>query len=148
MEYFESIVDKVSSLLKSNQNFSGVRIITEYPSAPKENPLQKTTVSIGIDEIKIAGAALGDCLGSNSGIVSKKADIKLGIVIFVPLSSNGNECYGTFSKITDALILSRSLNISEAGCGSISAQRSTGAFTLNAWITISDCISESEAAKT
>lgn len=140
--YFEGLIADMTQWLSGRAAFKGVRFKGEYPFVSKDNPLRFVTVAVGLEQVSIGNASLGNYLGRGRGeesgeMMGKKAEIKLRLDIHAPLNRGGKACHDTYSALVEELVFNHSgFQVKSAGCGQIAANRETGSFLLTADMTV------------
>ncbi len=137
MSEISALPANIVEWLKSREELSYIRFLTEFPAIKKAIPLKHTTVAVGIGSMEIV-----DSFEENDeGILveneyCRQAKINLKISIHAPLSLGGEACHSAFTDIIDCLSFASGLDILSSGCEDVVADRDTDAFVLTAWATV------------
>lgn len=137
MSEISALPSNIVEWLKSREELSYIRFLTEFPAIKKAIPLRNTTVAVGIGSMEIV-----DSFEENDeGVLveneyCRQAKINLKLSIHAPLSLGGEACHSAFTDIIDCLTFESGLDILTSGCEDIVADRDTDAFVLTAWATV------------
>ncbi len=137
MSEISALPSNIVEWLKSREELSYIRFLTEFPAIKKAIPLKNTTVAVGIGSMEIV-----DSFEENDeGVLveneyCRQAKINLKLSIHAPFSLGGEACHAAFTDIIDCLTFASGLDILTSGCENIVADRDTDAFVLNAWATV------------
>lgn len=137
MSEISALPSNIVEWLKSREELSYIRFLTEFPAIKKAIPLRHTTVAVGIGGMEIV-----DSFEENDeGVLveneyCRQAKINLRLSIHAPLSLGGEACHAAFTDIIDCLTFASGLDILTSGCEEIFADRDTDAFVLTAWATV------------
>ncbi len=138
MSAISALPADIVAWLSSQEELSGIRFMTEYPSVKKEIPLKKAIVAVGLEEVKIVDSFTDDGTGTLvENEYCRAATMKVKLAIHIPFSEGGATCHNVFADVVDCLTFASDLNIIESGCADVVADRDTDAFVLDAWISIS-----------
>lgn len=147
MQGFDSVIDKIISLLSEDQALKDVNFISFYPISDKPVPIDKTYVTVGLKGIKILSKGIGDYQGisENKSVYGSKSVITVSIKIYSATKFGGNECLRTFSKICDSLMFrDRGFAVDKAECGKIQFDRNTSALVMECEIDINTILGHKE----
>lgn len=137
MSEISALPSNIVDWLKSREELSYIRFLTEFPAIKKAIPLRHTTVAVGIGGMEIV-----DSFEENDeGVLveneyCRQAKINLRLSIHAPFSLGGEACHAAFTDIIDCLTFASGLDILTSGCENIVADRDTDAFVLTAWATV------------
>ncbi|MBO4893476.1 MAG: hypothetical protein J5562_01000 [Clostridia bacterium] len=137
MSEISALPGAVVECLSEIQALEGIKFTTEYPACPKTVPLSRTTVSVGIESVRISDSFTAN----NEGVLERdeycrNALVKLRFGVHAPFALGGGECYDAFTLVIDALSFGTDLEIVSSGCEGITADRDTEAFVLKAYAEI------------
>ena len=134
MSEISALPANIVAWLKSREELSEIRFLTEFPAVKKAVPLRHTTVAVGIESMEIVDSFVEN----DEGVLveneyCRQAKIKLRLSIHAPYSSGGEACHDAFTDIIDCLTFDSGLDILYSGCDDIVSDRDTDAFVLGAW---------------
>ncbi len=134
MSEISALPANIVAWLKSREELSDIRFLTEFPAIKKAVPLKHTTVAVGIESMEIVDSFTEN----DEGVLveneyCRQAKIKLRLSIHAPYSSGGAACHDAFTDIIDSLTFASGLDILYSGCDDIVSDRDTDAFVLGAW---------------
>lgn len=137
MSEISALPSSIVEWLKSREELSYIRFLTEFPAVKKAIPLRHTTVAVGIGSMEIVDSFTEN----DEGVLveneyCRQAKINLKISIHAPFSLGGEACHSAFTDIIDCLTFASGLDILTSGCENIVADRDTDAFVLSAWATV------------
>ncbi len=137
MSEISALPANIVAWLKTKEELSDIRFLTEFPAVKKAIPLKHTTVAVGIEGMEIVDSFTEN----DEGVLveneyCRQAKIKLRLSIHAPYSSGGEACHDAFTDIIDCLTFASGLDILYSGCDSIVSDRDTDAFVLSAWATV------------
>lgn len=127
-------IEQFMSQLKEAEELKDISFLSEFPSSKKSVPIKKIMAAVGGDEISVSPGAMGDIYDSGIG---KDAEIALGITVYAPYKSGGEECLKAFCRICETASFMDNLNIKSFQCGAVSANRDADAFVLKGTISFS-----------
>lgn len=127
-------ITQVLTQLKEAEELKDITFLSEFPSSKKPVPIKKIMAAVGGEEISVSSGAMGNIYDSGIG---KDAEIALGITVYAPYKSGGEECIQTFCRICEAASFMENLNIKSFKCGDVSANRDADAFVLKGTISFS-----------
>ena len=142
MKKIESLPQSICDFLSAQTEFAGINFITAYSSTQKPHPLTKTTVAVGVKELKIENCAIGSVAKSGDNTPQKLAKIKIFLNIYTPFSKTAIEGYKLVPKLFISLIFNSPLNIDECQFGESTANVDSGAFLTEAYINIKTTVTE------
>lgn len=134
MSEISALPANIVAWLKTREELSEIRFLTEFPAIKKAVPLRHTTVAVGIESMEIVDSFVEN----DEGVLveneyCRQAKIKLRLSIHAPYSSGGEACHDAFTDIIDCLTFASGLDILYSGCDDIVSDRDTDAFVLGAW---------------
>ncbi len=129
----DTLIRELCGLLQSCEGLKGIRFVPEFPGKSMEGPLRVKTVSVGMEAAEIADTGVGRVIGAE--MRGCRAEITLDLGIHVPFSVGAQELYAILSTMTDVLLFDGAYALLHLRCGSVSADRNTGAFTLHVSMT-------------
>lgn len=134
MSEISALPANIVAWLKTREELSKIRFLTEFPAIKKAVPLRHTTVAVGIESMEIVDSFVEN----DEGVLveneyCRQAKIKLRLSIHAPYSSGGEACHDAFTDIIDCLTFDSGLDILYSGCDDIVSDRDTDAFVLGAW---------------
>lgn len=137
MSEISALPANIVTWLKTREELSYIRFLTEFPAVKKAVPLKHTTVAVGIQGMEIVDSFTEN----DEGVLvenefCRQAKINLRLSIHAPYSSGGEACHSAFTDIIDCLTFDSGLDILSSGCESIVSDRDTDAFVLTAWATV------------
>ena len=137
MSEISALPANIVAWLKTREELSYIRFLTEFPAVKKAVPLKHTTVAVGIQGMEIVDSFTEN----DEGVLvenefCRQAKINLRLSIHAPYSSGGEACHSAFTDIIDCLTFDSGLDILTSGCESIVSDRDTDAFVLSAWATV------------
>lgn len=137
MSEISALPANIVAWLKTREELSRIRFLTEFPALKKAIPLKHTTVAVGIEGMEIVDSFTEN----DEGVLveneyCRQAKIRLRLSIHAPYSSGGEACHDAFTDIIDCLTFASGLDILNSGCDSIVSDRDTDAFVLSAWATV------------
>lgn len=132
-EFIKSII----SALQKDEALGDIRFLPSFSPGKKPVPLNKVTVAVGAEKITVSQGALSDKYDGGEG---KDAEISLGLTIYAPYKSGGEECLRAFCRICEELSFSESFYVKSLSCSDVSANREADAFVLAARAVISGTI--------
>lgn len=137
MSEISALPANIVAWLKTREDLSYIRFLTEFPAVKKAVPLKHTTVAVGIQGMEIVDSFTEN----DEGVLvenefCRQAKINLRLSIHAPYSSGGEACHSAFTDIIDCLTFDSGLDILTSGCESIVSDRDTDAFVLSAWATV------------
>lgn len=124
-------IEQFISQLKEAEELKDITFLSEFPSSKKPVPIKNIMAAVGGEEISVSSGAMGDIYDSGIG---KDAEIALGITVYAPYKSGGEECLKTFCRICEGASFMENLNIKSFKCGDVSASRDADAFVLKGTI--------------
>lgn len=137
MSEISALPSNIVEWLKSREELSYIRFLTEFPAVKKAIPLRHPTVAVGIGSMEIVDSFTEN----DEGVLveneyCRQAKINLRLSIHAPFSLGGEACHSAFTDIIDCLTFASGLDILTSGCENIVADRDTDAFVLTAWATV------------
>lgn len=137
MSEISALPANIVAWLKTREELTYIRFLTEFPAVKKAVPLKYTTVAVGIEGMEIVDSFTEN----DEGVLveneyCRQAKINLRLSIHAPYSSGGEACHDAFTDIIDCLTFASGLDILHSGCESIVSDRDTDAFVLSAWATV------------
>ncbi len=134
MSEISALPANIVSWLKTREELSEIRFLTEFPAIKKAIPLKHITVAVGIQGMEIVDSFTEN----DEGVLvenefCRQAKINLRLSIHAPYSLGGEACHDAFTDIIDCLTFDSGLDILNSGCESIVSDRDTDAFVLSAW---------------
>ncbi len=134
MSEISALPANIVAWLKTREELSNIRFLTEFPAVKKAVPLKHTIVAVGIESMEIVDSFTEN----DEGVLveneyCRQAKIKLRLSIHAPYSQGGEECHDAFTNIIDCLTFASGLDIINSGCENIVSDRDTDAFVLSAW---------------
>lgn len=128
--------------LKEAKELKDITFLSEFPSSKKPIPIKKITAALGGEEFSVSQGAMGNVYDSGNG---RDAEITLGITVYAPYKSGGEECLKAFCRICEAVSFMDNLNVKSFQCGDVSANRDADAFVLKGAISFSgEIVKEAE----
>lgn len=137
MSEISALPANIVDWLKTREELSEIRFLTEFPAVKKAIPLKHTTVAVGIEGMEIVDSFTEN----DEGVLveneyCRQARIRLRLSIHAPYSWGGEACHSAFTDIIDCLTFASGLDIINSGCESVVSDRDTDAFVLTAWATV------------
>lgn len=140
-QQFSGIISHMIESLASSEEFSQMRILPQYTALPKETPLRRVSIAIGIEKVDCYPAALGDYIGEVGtplgSLLGRMADITLAIGIYSPLRSDGSDCFTIFSSIIRHLMSVQNMSFDRISCSSVRYVRDVSAYYMPCTATFS-----------
>ena len=101
MESFLEIPESIKAYLVADEGLRNVKFVSSSLKEKVPNPIIKTYVTIGINQIEISPGAFSGYMGLNDDaeVYGDLADISVGMKIYCPKTEDGGNCYKVFSKI-------------------------------------------------
>ena len=100
MSFIGNALMRAIAALKSDDALSGVRIVREYTSDKKSEPLRESAVSVGVLSAKVGD---GGATPSDAGHVLRCVTV-LSVSVCVPHRFGGENCCEIACAVADALI--------------------------------------------
>ncbi len=94
----ELLITDVCDILSNSAHTEGIAFIPEFPSSKQDLPLTSPVVSVGVEQIC---AEPGE-LQTKLEVGASPSTVKLKLLICVPKSIAGIDCYGVFDKVIAA----------------------------------------------
>lgn len=146
MAVFDTLIENLITELKNEASLTDIDFKAFYGTAPKLNPLTKTTVVFGFGGVKINNCAMNDYMGitSSAQVYLKESDYTVEFLIYTPQNSGGSSGIETLDKLCDILLFKN--NTTEKSV-SISANKQTYdsknfAFVINGFIKFKFAVSK------
>ena len=94
MESFLEIPESIKAYLAADEGLRNVKFVSSSLKEKVPNPIIKTYVTIGINQIEISPGAFSGYMGLNDDaeVYGDLADISVGMKIYCPKTEDGGNC--------------------------------------------------------
>lgn len=114
------------------------RLTQIFPAAKLPHPLARPCIAVGVRSLAVSGGVLGRYWGKveNTAVTANRADAVLLFCIYAPRASGGAACYQILEQIREALAQDGTFRGCSIQAGEVKSDRDTGAFLLEAQMSI------------
>ena len=147
MESFLEIPESIKAYLVADEGLRNVKFVSSSLKEKVPNPIIKTYVTIGINQIEISPGAFSGYMGLNDDaeVYGDLADISVGMKIYCPKTEDGGNCYKVFSKIYSSLLSKDTeYNIQSIECGKVEYNAEIFSFSLECEMKVSLLVGHKE----
>lgn len=134
MNYRGNFVQDIITTLRTSSQFNDINFVLAYENEIKPTPLKKPLVVLSVKSCEIGPKiSFVNESGETTETNSRNMNTTLGVDIYLPYSSGGNEGHKIFDRIAAYLIFTKNYKISKAVCDNVNYDLDSQAITLQAY---------------
>lgn len=133
MESITELKQALATYLRGQSGLQKVRIMEAFAAAPRDFPLKKAVMAIGLDSMEAAPQGFGAYWGESGvdQLHGAGASITLRLEVYMPTGEDGGGLHALYEALCDALLLRQNVfGVYSVRCGETVYDRTAGAYRM------------------
>lgn len=127
-----ALLEELALSLRQSGLFDGVAVSTRFPSSPKEFPLRRPHLSVGIDKLTLPPSGLEESTGKEeTASFGRQTEVTLSFGIYAPAAQEGDGCLSLLSLLLTHLTTVWRGGLGEVSCSAVEYRREISGYALS-----------------